>query len=978
MKSTISLFSFLLCVTVSISGQVKDGIDIKVQLDTTEIRDSASLKKYCTLFIKYIEDISPDLLDPYAEKIIRAAKEFEEDRILYALGYHLFYYHKTINNDLDKELLYATLHYEASQAVAATNDDPATVLSDAANNLGIAYHDRSEYYEAVKYYLIAVEQSKGSENSTNASLPFLNISNVYGEMGDLDNSLKYLQYSIPHAQMESDTFYRTMTESMIYLTLGRLYDKKDMWDSTSLYRIKNNQALEFLKQDQQANIQEHVCNSLLFAATGFLKRAELDSAKYYLEQSRSCRSYTSQAYTLAEFHYCLESGSCKNQTELFNRINNADSEFTENSLFEYFLELKESYYLRTNQFDKAYSQRKELHEYEMDVWSEERTKYILFADAQYENSQNQERLKVAERKRIQQELVFQAEKKSQQAIILTISMFLILLSAVAIMLYRLLKSRKEISHQLELKNKELAETNKTKTRFFANVSHELKTPLTLILNPLQKLVKSKTLSDDDIYLAKTAEKNSLDLLELTNQILELTGSEVKKSELNESSFNFLELLKFTYADFESLIKNKSVSFHLDYQGNDDLTIVSDRNKIRIILKNLIANAAKFTDTEDSIRLSAIENQESITIEVLDSGRGIHPNDLPHIFDRYYQTNLPKAVTEGGSGIGLAICKEYVTLLGGSIHASSEYGNFTRFTIHLPKVVASENISLIRNRIDHSTTSLVPSQTIKADQALSTVLIVEDNYDMMNFLKYSLQGAYNTVVARNGVEGLKVLEREFRDIDLIISDVMMPVMAGYEFLQEVKAEKRFAAIPFIMLTALSDKDNRIKGLRAGVDDYLSKPFNHEELIARIDNLLANMWEKRAYQFSLHSSEEKLPDIDLGEIGITDLNAPIEDLDWLSKLEYIVISNIADHSFTVDDLARKIAMSRSLLYRKVKQLTGLTPNSYISQLRYDKARFYLETKKFTTVKQVAYEVGFKDEKYFSRNYKKHFGRYPSDYL
>lgn len=978
MKSSFILIQFVFVITLQINAQVRDSIDINHELTQIEIHDTESLKKYNTLFIRSIEKIDPKLIKQFSQKIIDSAKELKEYKTLYSIGYHLFYYNKTINNDLDKELYYATIHYEASLELAKTYEDPGTILSDASNNLGIAYHDRTEFYNAFKYYLLAVEQSQESKISSNASLPLSNIASLYAEMGDLDNSLKYLKYSIPYAKSETDTVYRAMSESMIYLTLSKIYEEKDMWDSTSFYRNRNNQVIEGSRLDKRPNIQEHICNSYLFSASSFLNKKQLDSANYYLNKAKSCKDFANEAYVLTEFHFCLESDSCDPTEELFDNIENEWPDFKENSLYKYYLELKELYFLKTNQVDKAYEQAKDLHEYESEIWSKERTKYILFADAQFENSQNQERLKEAERKRIQQEMIYQSEKKSNEIIIWTISLFLIFLSAISFLLFRLSKIRKRISQKLELKNQELAEINATKTRFFANVSHELKTPLTLILNPLQKLAKSKSLSDDDKYLVKTAEKNGLDLLELTNQVLELTAFEVRKVELNESSFNFLELLKFVYAEFESLIKNKAVAFELDYQGNEELTIISDRYKIRTVLKNLISNAAKFTSQGDTIRLTAEENEDTITIEVHDSGRGIHPNDLPHIFDRYFQTNAPKPVTEGGSGIGLAICKEYLTILDGSISVNSEYGQFTQFIIRLPKNSASEIVPLADVSSVQLSSLVAPMNPGTSDKTVSSVLIVEDNIEMLDFLKYSLSGSYNIVIARNGVEGLRILESDYRCIDLIISDAMMPVMDGFKFLQEVKGEKQFADIPFILLTALSDQDNKLRGLRAGVDDYLTKPFNHEELIARMDNLLENMAEKRAFQYSLTKDGESNTLLSFEERNAVKLSNDLNELDWLSELEQIINTNISDHNFTVDQLARKIAMSRSLLYRKVKQLTGLTPNNYISQLRYKKARFYLETKKFSTVKKVAFEVGFKDEKYFSRNFKKYFGKYPSDYL
>ncbi len=580
------------------------------------------------------------------------------------------------------------------------------------------------------------------------------------------------------------------------------------------------------------------------------------------------------------------------------------------------------------------------------------------------------------------EQIHQAETAAQRRFNISATLFATILGIISFFLFRVARSRKKLSGELLEKNKALAMLNESKTRFFANVSHELKTPLTLIINPLQKLKKEKSLTENQSYLVKTAERNSLELFDLTNQILELTKFEVDKVTINNSNLNFSYFLKKTFTDFESLAKSRGIDFQLDYQGNQNLTIQTDEYKLQTILKNLLSNALKFTVSDDSVKINVLEKENILEIQVQDSGRGIHPHDLPHVFDRYFQSKMPKAVSEGGTGIGLAICKEYSKLLGGNILVNSKYGGSTLFSVSLPKVVAENQIA-ISEVIVPTTNQRNKNKSIlvESNNDLPTILLVEDNLEMQTYIQFTLHTYYNIIIAGNGYEGIKILEAQAHQIQLIISDVMMPVMDGYEFLETVKKDERFAAIPIIMLTALSDTKHKLKGLRMGIDDYLTKPFVEEELIVRIDNLIANADEKQAFQFTRTSAAIGIPDGDLLQKQVIDHaeeKISIHDLEWLKDLETIVKGNISDSSYTIDKLAVEIAMSRSLVYRKIKALTGLTPNSYINQARYEQARYYLETKKFANIKTIAYEVGFKDEKYFARNLKKRFGKYPSEFL
>ena len=532
-----------------------------------------------------------------------------------------------------------------------------------------------------------------------------------------------------------------------------------------------------------------------------------------------------------------------------------------------------------------------------------------------------------------------------------------------------LKNKKIIEQQAnELKkyNEELRQLDETKTQFFTNVSHEFKTPLTLILNPVSRLISNGRLNDEDKFLAQSAEKNSLQLLSLTNQVLELTKFEVDKVSNQPSAFNLATTARKLHADFESLAVSQKIQFDYTIDVDETLNLYFDYTKFTTILKNLLSNAVKFTPENGTVLFNVLEKEGDIEIQFIDNGRGIHPSDLPNIFKRYYQANLSSQIQEGGTGIGLAICAEYTKLLGGDIRVQSAYGEGSTFILTLPKTTAPEGTST--NMIAESKSNnveIVPTPSIQ-NKALPTLLLVEDNIDLQNYLKLILQHDYQLEIASHGKAALTILEKKHQSIQLIISDVMMPEMNGYELLERLKQNTNYSNIPTVMLTALSGMDDKLKALRIGIDDYLTKPFSDEELKARIVNLIQNRTERLAYLQDTEPTQH-----------INTIKNNQKDLQWLEELEIYINRNLR-YSLSTEMIATQMNISKKTLYNKIKQLTGLTSAKYINEIRYQAARRLIAENKNWTVKAIALNVGFKDEKNFSRNFKKRFGKYPSEIL
>ncbi|MEM6319328.1 MAG: ATP-binding protein [Bacteroidota bacterium] len=552
-----------------------------------------------------------------------------------------------------------------------------------------------------------------------------------------------------------------------------------------------------------------------------------------------------------------------------------------------------------------------------------------------------------------------------------------------------------------LQHKELERVDKMKSRFFANVSHELRTPLTLMLGPLQTALADQTLNNRSFTLLKLAKNNGERLLKLVNQILDLTKLEATGLELNLSEVHFYSFLKRLIASFESHAAQEQLHFLFDYQLDKDLILQMDAAKVEIIMTNLLSNAFKFTPAHQHITLRASAINGGIQIEVADTGRGIHLNDLPYIFDRFYQTSRQNAQSEGGTGIGLALSKEFAHLMRGTLRVESEWQKGSSFFFEWPamEVVRAETTaeyqeSLTTNPVHRPPVAFSEKKSTEKQEAdRPTLLIVEDNIDLSNYLKVILAPTYQLLSAKNGQVALDLLSEIIRKTeetvateapnlpDLIVSDIMMPVMDGFGFLKILKSKDYFRAIPVIMLTARAGISDKLEALRIGVDDYLLKPFVEEELLTRIHNLLEN-YKNRVHNSTYLGSEDTLnSQKNRTTASTTQVKKPVistEDYHWLQQVETVVIENLEHVYYNLDDLANDLGVSKRQLDRRVKKLIALNIGQYVKEIRYAQAKKLLENRQYTSIKMVAYKVGIKDKANFSRQFKKRYGKLPSAYL
>jgi DNA-binding response OmpR family regulator len=514
-----------------------------------------------------------------------------------------------------------------------------------------------------------------------------------------------------------------------------------------------------------------------------------------------------------------------------------------------------------------------------------------------------------------------------------------------------------------------------KSRFFANISHEFRTPLTLILGPAEQILSNHA---DDVAKknAGLIKKNANNMLTLVNQLLDLSRLDAGRLELKAAKQNIIPFLKGIVMSFESIAIMNSIK--LTFNASEyELMVYFDREKMETIIKNLLSNAFKFTPKGNEISVSLKKcDVNSIEIKVRDTGIGISEQQLPKIFDRFYQVNIAHTREHGGTGIGLSLAKELVELHHGSISIDSKLGEWTEFKIVLPlgkehlisneieeidDKIPIEKLPIDKTEFIHSTSHNSNPDNVITNKNI--ILVVEDNADVREFIKDSLGRDYHFEEAENGEEGINKAE-EFIP-DLIISDVMMPRMDGNEMTRRLKSDHKTSHIPIIMLTAKSGQQYRIEGLETGADDFLTKPFDAKELDIRIKNLIDI--RKKLQEFY---SSDKISSISKSKHKLKGIDAQFMD-----RILKVIEEHISEEDFTIENFGHEVGMSRSQMFRKIKALTGKSCSVYLRSVRLAKAKIMLQNHE-ANISEIAYSVGFGSPSYFAHCFKEEYGCAPSE--
>lgn len=528
------------------------------------------------------------------------------------------------------------------------------------------------------------------------------------------------------------------------------------------------------------------------------------------------------------------------------------------------------------------------------------------------------------------------------------------------------KKLEEQRDQLISLSKQLEEATHAKLVFFTNVSHDFRTPLTLVADPVEQLLEDKALTPRQQSLLKVVHKNVHILLRLVNQILDFRKYENDKLELVRANMNLRVQLQEWSHSFQTLALKKHIHFVLEVNDDRaDYLMAVDAEKMERVYFNLLSNAFKFTPENGTITvtLSTLTKEEGgryARLVVADTGSGISVQHIRHIFDRFYQID----VNHAGSGIGLALAKAFVELHGGEITVDSVEGKGTVFTVDIPMAVVEEpSADLVQEPRITQQTVVEDMETEEQipDENKECILIIDDNADVRDYVKSLLKEEYTVIEAPDGRAGLKKAMKYVPDA--IICDVMMPVMDGLECCRKLKTELQTSHIPVMLLTACSLDEQRIQGFECGADSYISKPFNSKLLLVRLRNLMDN--HKRLKQFfgdKTTLSKESVSDVDKG---------------FVDRFRELIEENLADSELSVEDLGGKMGLSRVQLYRKIKALTNYSPNELVRIARLKKAASLLASSE-KTISEITYEVGFTSPSYFTKCYKDYFGESPTDFL
>ncbi len=513
-------------------------------------------------------------------------------------------------------------------------------------------------------------------------------------------------------------------------------------------------------------------------------------------------------------------------------------------------------------------------------------------------------------------------------------------------------------NKMRLNEKHITE----KTRFFINIAHDLRTPLTLIKAPLEQLSRKNETKNDNLTLAQ----RSVDRLNrLVNQLMDFQKADLSKLQFRPASYQFITFVSETVASFEPLLKEKQISLTRDFPSQD-FEMWFDKDKIEKIIYNLLSNAVKYTPNEGDIKIKITKEKKKCRISVKDNGIGIPENQHKQIFKRYYRATNVVNSQETGSGVGLMLVKKLVEIHKGKITFESIENQGTQFEITLPLLKYKKAETALSEPMEETSPTIYPEENTetknKPDKQKKSVLIVEDNQELLNFMSNVLSTEFNILKAVNGKEGLEIANQ--KHVDLIVSDIMMPEMNGTQLCNAIKSEISLCHIPLILLTSLSDLEFKIEGLKTGADAYIEKPFDIEHLLAQINNLLVSRQQlKEKFAIHLDNSQD--------DIATNNL-----DSEFLKKTKEMVLDNLTNPEFNVEKFASELCMSRPVLYRKLKALTDQSPQDYIRIIRLKEAAHRLK-KGIMSISDVAYDVGFSDPKYFSTSFKKMFGCSPSQY-
>ena len=872
------------------------------------------------------------------------------------------------------------------------------------NNLGNNLLTSGQYEEALSYYEQALPLYEKVGNKKDASDCLGNMGLVHEYLGNLASALEFYLQSLAFAEASA----YTIGIGYSYDCIGNIYGKLDHRDKSLAYQRK---ALAIF---QSLNDKPSIAATYNNLGLNFKKLEQYDSALYFFNKSKNIFTETGnsrgiaftlhnlggtyvalndQQQALSLFHQSIKVGvaagvsgmlpkNYKPIAEIYYSSKQTDSaewyakeglsmakaSRTKEAINQYHL-LLSGIYEQKEQYGLALDHLRQHVAYQDSLFNEAKSRQVQELAVKYETQQKEQQIALQES--------MLANKSLIQKFLIVIVVLLIIASTAIFMIHRRRQTAKRRLVEEQLKNEKLEkerarELEQLKSRFYTNIAHEFRTPLTLILGPAQNIREQPGQLSAVIQNSKLIQKAAQSLLNLINQLLDLSKLEDRRLSLNLVQADFIPFIKGVVMSFESLALEKGIKLELTSEI-DSVNASIDYDRTDKIFYNLLSNAFKFTEEGGHIAVNinyeAARGSQAphIIIKVSDSGIGIPEDKLPLIFDRFFQVTASHDKYVEGTGIGLALAKELVELHQGRISVESHQQQGTTFAVYLP-AIPTEIIPQEAGRAAVPSATPPPRIEKGTDEVQNTalneniVLIIEDNADARSFIKACLGAEYQVLEAKNGSEGLDMAISHIPD--LIISDVMMPVMNGYETCEAIRDNIITSHIPIIMLSAKAGLENRIEGLDIGVDDYLEKPFNRKELLVRIKNLI----QTRKLLREKYASNNEFG-------GNPDDALPPKENQFIGMLREIIDAHLDDSSFGIEGLCKEAGVSRTQLHRKIKALTDLSTSRFVRLHKLQKAVLLLNDGHYN-ISEVSYMTGFSSPSYFSQCFHEEFGYAPSE--
>ncbi len=816
-------------------------------------------------------------------------------------------------------------------------------IAGAYTNIGIIYKHQENYPEALKNFFASLKIFQEIENQRGLSGGYNNIGVIYYAQGNYPEALKNYFESLKIRETIGDKHGNVVSNNNI----GATYYKLGNYPEALKYHFSALKSAEDIKANRDIAI------SFNDIGNAYVKQRKYADAAQYFNKS------------LALSREIGNLEGIKSAYESLTALDSVQQNFKQSlEHFKLYITYRDSLVNEENTIKITQQQM----QYAFDIKETELKFHHQLTDEQLAKQQfiNKQRLQVY------------------------LLGLIAVLGIIGLLLTRLWYARKKqqlLQRQKELEQHEserLLELDKLKTNLYTNITHEFRTPLTLILGPVRKmLAKPEKISTGELVNnLKLVQDNGQRLLSLVTQILDLQKLEARQVQPQYMQADMMALLNYLVDSFQSLVESKNIT--LDIECVPDLLMMDyDRDMFQKIFSNLLANAIKFTPDGGAVHVTAVASARWLELAVSDTGIGIPEEKLDSIFNLFYQVDNTSTRNQEGTGIGLTLVKELVELSGGNIRVESTPGTGSTFRVKLPihqdaPVAESQNYSTIEkySKPDHGSAIAIAYPVSDKSDSTPLILVVEDNPDVARYIGSCLERDYRIQYATNGKRGI---EQALESIpDLVISDVMMPEVDGFEVCRFLKEDARTSHIPVILLTALSEIQDRLEGLRRGADAYLTKPFFEEELIITVEQLLRlrQILQKRYTGISVPSNltHAKTSESLSGAPEIFDI--PKEDA-FMTQVLDIIRKHTENAEFTVDQLNREMGMSNTQLFRKLKALTALSATQLIRQVRLDRAKELLRTSNLT-VAEIAYQTGFTDPSYFTRIFSREIGVTPTEFI